>query len=102
MRFVVLGYDAQDSEAPARRAAARPAHLESVKALYESGVFQFGGALLDKDGNMIGSMMVLDYPSEEALRVEFLAREPYVTEDVWQDIQIHPFGLAGWFEQSPV
>ena len=97
MRFVVLGYDAQDSEAPARRAAARPAHLEAAKALHESGTFQYGGALLGRDGGMIGSMMVLDYPSEEALRAEFLAREPYVTEGVWQEIQVHPFGLAGWF-----
>jgi len=98
MRFVVLGYDAKDSEAPARRAAARPAHLEAVKTLHKSGTFQYGGALLDKEGGMIGSMMVLDYPSEETLRTEFLAQEPYVTAGVWQEIQVHPFGLAGWFE----
>jgi len=98
MRFIVLGYDAKDPDAPVRRAAARPVHMETVRALYDAGIFHYGGALLDDDGNMIGSMMVLEYPSEAALRAEFLASEPYVTGGVWETIQIHPFSVAGLFE----
>jgi len=88
MYFVLLCFDGTDSEAPARRAAARPAHLESIKPLIESGTLIYGGALLDEEGNMNGSILVLDYPSEEALRTEFLAKDPYVTEDVWRTIEI--------------
>ena len=86
------------SPSPARRAAVRPAHMEAVRALYDAGIFQYGGALLDDAGKMIGSMMVLDYPSEDALRTEFLANEPYVTGGVWETVQVHPFELAGLFE----
>ncbi|MCL2563879.1 MAG: YciI family protein [Oscillospiraceae bacterium] len=97
MRFILLGYDGTDADAPARRAAARAAHLEGAKTLCDAGIFQYGGALLDKEGKMIGSMMVLEYPSEEALRAEFFPVEPYVTMGVWQEIVVHPFGLAGMF-----
>ena len=94
MLFVVLGYDGTDSEAPARRAAARAEHLQGAQALYDSGKFHYGGALLDADGNMTGSMMVLDYPSEEQLRAEFLSKEPYVTQGVWQTVHVHPMRLS--------
>ena len=95
MLFVLVAYDGTDEGAPARRQAARPAHLEGVGCLSAAGNLKVGGALLDDDGKMIGSMMILDYPSEEALRAEFLATEPYVTEGVWQEIRIHPFRPPG-------
>jgi|GEM_PF-147634 len=91
MLFVVLGYDGTDSEALPRRMASRPAHLEFVKSLKEAGIFQYGGALLDEEGEMIGSMMILDYPSREALEAEFLPNEPYAIDGVWETIQIHGF-----------
>jgi len=95
--FVVIGFDGQDSEAPARRAATRPSHLEYGKPFVESGTIKYGGPLLNKDGNMIGSMMVIESSSEEALRAEFLANEPYVTQGVWETFTIYPFQLAPHF-----
>ena len=100
MRFVLIGHDGTDAEAPARRAATRPAHLEVTKPLLESGIFKYGGPLLDKDENMVGSMMVLEYDSEEQLRAEYLAIEPYVAAGVWQKIEIYPFKTAPAFEQA--
>ena len=97
MLFVVLGHDGTDSEALARRMAAREEHLQNVQALYDAGIFRYGGALLDAHGNMNGSMMVLDYPSEAALRAEFLSKEPYVTQGVWQTIHVHPMRLPTMF-----
>ena len=90
MRYVVLGLDGTDSEALARRLAVRPAHLEAAKPLIDAGVLRYGGPLLDKDGNMNGSIMILDYPSEEALRAEFLSKEPYFTEGVWKTVEVYP------------
>ena len=46
MTFLVLGYDGTDLDAPMRRAAARPAHLETVKRLKAAGHFLDGGAIL--------------------------------------------------------
>ena len=97
MYFMLLGFDGTDSEAPARRAAARPAHLENIKILKESGNIIYGGALLDEEGNMNGSILILDYPSEEVIRAEFLATEPYATEDVWRTIEIRKHRPADMF-----
>jgi len=98
MRFVVLGFDGTDSEAPARRAAARPAHLEGIPALLEAGTLKYGGPLFDAEGNMNGSIMILEYPSEEALCAEFLSKEAYAVGNVWQKIEIHPHKAAPFCE----
>ena len=100
MRFVVLGLDGTDAEAPARRAAVRPAHLEAVKVIFEAGIFKYGGPLLDKDGNGIGSIMVVEYDSEEQLRAEFLPNEPFATQGVWQTIHVYPHRCAPYFEPT--
>ena len=44
-------------------------------------------ALLDDDGKMIGSVMIFDVDSREELDA-LLENEPYVTGNVWQDIEI--------------
>ncbi|UPG73248.1 YciI family protein [Roseomonas gilardii subsp. gilardii] len=93
MPFMVLAYDGKDAEAPARRKAARPAHLARVAQEAESGRLLIGGPLTDADGRMIGSMMVLDLPDETAVHA-WLAEDPYVRQDVWKDISILPFQIA--------
>ena len=93
MPFMVLAYDGKDAEAPARRKAARPAHLARVAPEAESGRLLIGGPLTDADGRMIGSMVVLDLPDETAVHA-WLAEDPYVLQDVWKDISILPFQVA--------
>jgi uncharacterized protein len=93
MHFAIIGYDGQDAEAPARRLAARQAHLDLFQRLYEAGTFLFGSALLDEAGNMIGSLIVAEFPTLEALHKDWLDTEPYVAGNVWKDITIHPTRL---------
>lgn len=93
MQFLLTAYDGDDSEAFERRMKARPAHLERMSSLRKNGGFHFGGAILDDKGNMIGSMVVYEFPDRQALE-EYLKTEPYVTGNVWQKIDIHPFRLA--------
>jgi len=97
MYFVLIGHDGTDSEAMERRLAARPAHLEAAKALKEEGILLYGGPLLSEEGNMKGSILVLKYPSEEALRTEYLATEPYITGDVWRTIELYPHKPSDFF-----
>ena len=96
MQFLLIAYDGKDSEAEARRFAARPAHLQNIEKLHKEGTHLLGGAILD-EGKMIGSMVVVDYPSQEILESEWLASEPYVTGNVWQKIEIQPFAVAPFF-----
>ncbi len=52
-----------------------------------------GGALLDPNGQMIGSMMLLDFDDDHQLQ-EWLAWEPYIQHKVWERIDIKPFRRA--------
>ncbi len=88
MQFLLLGYDGTDEGAPARRLAVRDVHLKGVKEKLEQGIFLYGSTLLDDDGEMIGSMIICDYPSREAIQEQWLQNEPYVVGEVWKRIEI--------------
>jgi uncharacterized protein len=88
MQFVVIGLDGTDSEAVARRQAARQDHIKRGDELLASGNLWYGAALLNDDGSMKGSLYVIDFPSEKELQ-DWLDTEPYVTGGVWKDITIH-------------
>lgn len=93
MRYVVIARDGTDPEAARRRLDARPAHLEGARRLHEQGHLLEGGALLDADGAMIGSMCIVDFADRADLDA-WLASDPYVTGDVWRDIAVHPYRKA--------
>ena len=97
MQFIITAYDGKDSAAGARRNAAREQHLEGVKKAIKEGRHLFAASILDDDGNMIGSMMVVDYPSLEVLKNEWLDCEPYVTGNVWHEIEIKPCKVPEFF-----
>jgi len=88
MQFIVIGLDGTDPKALERRMAVREEHIKMGDKLFGSGNLWYGAALLNDDGNMEGSLYILDFPSEKELK-EYLAIEPYVTGKVWQNITIH-------------
>jgi uncharacterized protein len=91
--FLILAYDGTDAEAAARRQAARPAHFEGIKPMVEKGEMMLGGAILDDSGKMIGSTVIVEFPSRKELDAWF-AREPYVQQKVWQKIEVRPIRIA--------
>lgn len=93
MQFLIIAYDGIDSEAQARRSAARPAHIDRAKALLAGGRVLIGGAIMNDDNEMIGSSLVVEFDSREDLN-QWLRNDPYVTGDVWQDITVHAFRTA--------
>lgn len=93
MQFLLLAYDGTDSEGLRRRMNVREDHLKKISGLKKAEEFLFGGAILDESGKMIGSMIVYDFPDRQALD-ERLKNEPYITEGVWEKIEIQPFRLA--------
>jgi uncharacterized protein YciI len=88
MEFVVIAYDGKDENALARRMAVREAHLKGAAKMFEEGKLIFASALLDDNGNMNGSIMFCDFPSEEAVKEEWLNTEPYLTGKVWEKVII--------------
>lgn len=96
MQFLVTGHDGDDAGAAERRAAARSEHLARVAVSVADGSLLFATALLDDAGQMIGSVMVLDFPTRTDLD-GWLATEPYVTGDVWRKIDVRSTRVAPAF-----
>ena len=93
MHYQSTAFDGTDEQAIERRMAARPAHLAEASVLNEAGNIIAGGAILDDDGNMIGSTLYVDFETPEELDA-WLVNDPYVKESVWEDINIMPIRLA--------
>lgn len=93
MQFLLTAYDYTDEKALERRMNAREAHLQRAMDQKEDGTFLLGGALLNAEGQMCGSMILFDVPNRAYLDV-LLEEEPYLTQQVWEKVTIEPFRLA--------
>lgn len=93
MLFLVIAKDGTDDGAPARRAAVRERHLSGARTLAEAGRLPFGGAILDDEGTMIGSALVVEADDETALRA-LLDDDVYASHGVWQRYEVYPFRRA--------
>jgi len=92
-QYLITALDGTDAAARDRRMATRPTHFVRARELKASGNFITGGAILNDEGEMIGSMMVMQFDTEQALR-EWMDTEPYITGNVWQKIEVRPFKVA--------
>ena len=90
MLWVIHAEDKPDSSA--LRQANRSDHLSYVSNFD----VRFGGPLLDDEGAMCGSMLVLDLPDRQALE-EFVAGDPYTKAGLFERMSIH-----GWKQVAPV
>lgn len=88
MQFLVIGKDGTDEKAMERRMAAREAHLNLGDKMEASGERWYGCVMFDDNGNMIGSMAVMDFPSERELQA-WLKYEPYAVGKVWKTIEVY-------------
>lgn len=95
-QFLIIAKDYTDSEALSRRMAARDAHLALCDQAAAKGEQRMGVAMLGEDGNMCGSAMVVDFPSEDAVQA-WLAKEPYMTGKVWEHVEIIPCKIGPSF-----
>lgn len=96
MQFLILAHDATDSDTPARRMAAREAHLALIAEYKAAGNMIVGAALLNDAGQMAGSVIMADFPSRAELDA-WLKREPYILQKVWGEVQVLPCKLAPSF-----
>ena len=89
MQFLVRAYDGPNMLE--KRMAVRPRHLVGMKALGKQIIA--AGGLLDEDGKMKGSALIMEFPDRAALD-DYLAGEPYVVEGVWQKIVVEPMNVV--------
>ena len=93
MQFMITAYDGKDEGALDRRLSAREAHLAGADQMKKDGNLIAGGAILDEADKMIGSAMFVEFESKADLD-KWLATDPYVSGNVWQDISVLPVRLA--------
>ena len=89
MQFLIKAYDGLNMLE--KRMAVRPRHLEGMKKLGSQIIC--AGGLLDEEGKMKGSALVMEFPDRTALD-EYLSNEPYVVEGVWQQIEVETMNVV--------
>lgn len=89
MQFVITAYDGEN--VLERRMAVRPRHLEGVANLGKHIVC--AGGLLDEEGKMKGSVLVVDFENRAELDT-YLNNEPYILEDVWERVEVESMNVV--------
>jgi uncharacterized protein len=93
MQFLVVAKDGTDEGAFERRKRTRPTHLGSIQPLVDRGNVLVGGAILNEAGDMIGSMLLVEFADRADLDA-WLDADPYVTVGVWREVEVTPFRAA--------
>lgn len=89
MQFIIKAYDGEGMLD--KRMEVRPRHLEGIERIREHVIC--AGGLLDDEGKMKGSVLIMEYENREQLN-EYLAGEPYVLEHVWQKIEVERLNVV--------
>ena len=89
MQFIITAHDGEN--VLDKRMAVRPRHLEGMAKLGEHIVC--AGGLLDDEGKMKGSVLILDFEDRAALD-NYLKNEPYMVEHVWEKIGIETVNVV--------
>lgn len=78
-----------------KRLAARAQHMAGLKLEKSAGTIVDGGAILDANGNMAGSVVLCRFPDRAELDA-CLSREIYVRDGVWEEIEIIEMRFVDW------
>ena len=73
------------------RVATREAHLAYVRPQAE--ILRLGGPLLDENGDMAGSLMIVEV-ADRAAAEAFSADDPYTKAGLWQRVEITAFRVT--------
>lgn len=90
MLFMLMATDAENTHEA--RMAARPKHLERLRALQEAGRLVLAGPnpLPDDATHFSGSLVVADFASLDEAQA-WAEADPYVDAGVYEEILIRPF-----------
>ena len=89
MQIIITAYDGQNMLE--KRMEVRPRHLQNLATI--KGKILCAGGLLDEEGKMKGSVMVIDFDSRECLD-EYLKSEPYIMEKVWEKVTVESMNVV--------
>lgn len=92
MIFSVIARDDSKEGTIAKRMSVRPTHVERMFAHKKSGHIVEAGAMINDNGDMIGSVMFVNF--ENYAEVEaFIKSDIYFEAGVWKSYEIIPLRL---------
>ena len=89
MQYAIMAHDGKDMLE--KRLVVRQRHLENIARI--KGKVICAGGILDEEGKMAGSVMILDFDSKELLD-EYLKSEPYIQEHVWETVEVERMNVV--------
>lgn len=89
MQFIITAYDGENMLD--KRLAVRSRHLENLSRV--NGKVVCAGGLLDGDGKMKGSVLIMDFESRAELD-KYLDSEPYILEHVWDKVNVEAMNVV--------
>ncbi len=89
MTFIITAHDGENMLP--RRMEVRQEHLENISKIKDRVVC--AGGLLDDEGKMKGSVLVMDFDSRKDLD-KYLESEPYVVEHVWERVEVERLNVV--------
>jgi len=85
MLFAITAMDREG--ALALREATRAAHFDYARS---SGAVRLGGPFLDKKGDMIGSLIIIEAPDLAAAQ-NWQANDPYARAGLFERVELRPW-----------
>ena len=92
MPLFVVSYIDKPNSLPLRMAN-REAHLAYAHGDGTPAKLKLGGPYLDEQGNMAGSLLILEAP-DKAAAIAFTQSDPYVTCGLMQSVDVKPFRIT--------
>lgn len=94
MHYHLIAHDFPGAEAAQRRAELRTQHMQNLRRLRADGRLVEGGAIVDEEGRMCGSILLFEFEKEEELK-EYLDGEVF-NQGVWSEVAVTPFRRVDW------
>lgn len=88
MQWVIIAKDFAEGGSE-RRKKVRQDHVALGDSMRAAGKHLYGVATLSEEGEMNGSVMIVDFENREELET-WLAQEPYMTGRVWESVDVIP------------
>jgi uncharacterized protein YciI len=92
-QYLITAYDYTHEGALQHRVDVRPHHLDAIREMKRNGNYVLGGAILNEEGSMIGTTMIIQFENDAELQA-WQQNEPYITQQVWETVDIKPFRVA--------
>jgi uncharacterized protein len=92
-QYAIIAHDASDDQALERRMAARTEHLENIKKLKATDNFIKAAAMINDEGNMCGSIMLMQFETRAQLD-QYLETEAYAVQKVWGEVTVQEVKVA--------